>query len=89
MINRGKFRNIENEAFIGELTEFVSFEIFSIEATTDGFEAIEVGGILLLEGTDQSLHIELGVNLAVSEISKADFDLIAQFGGLSFGGGNL
>ena len=43
MINRGELRNIENEAFIGELTEFVGFEVLSVEAATNGFEAIEVG----------------------------------------------
>ena len=52
MINRGKFGNIENEAFVGELTEFVGFEVFSVKTTTDGFEAVEVGGVVLLEGAD-------------------------------------
>ena len=52
MINRGKFRNIENEAFVGELTELVGFEVFSVKTATDGFEAIEVGGVVLLEGTN-------------------------------------
>ena len=89
MINRGKFGNIENEAFVGELTEFVGFEVFSVKTATDGFEAIEVSGVILLEGTDQSLHIELGVNLAVTEVSEANFNLIPQFGGLGFGSGNL
>ena len=89
MIDRGKLGNIENEAFVGELTKLVGFEVFSVKTATDGFEAIEVGGVILLESTDQSLHIELGVNLTVAEVGEADFNLIAEFGGLSFGGGNL
>ena len=89
MINRGKFRNIENEAFIGELTEFVGFEVFSVKTATDGFEAVEVGGVILLKSTDQSLHIELSINFTVTEVGKADFNLITEFGSLSFGSGNL
>ena len=51
MINRGELGNIENEAFVGELTELVGFEVFSVKTATDGFETIEVGGVVLLEGT--------------------------------------
>ena len=52
MIDRGELRNIEDEALISELTEFVSLDIFSVKTATDGFEAIEVGGIILLKSTD-------------------------------------
>ena len=52
MVDRGELRNIENETLIGELTEFVGLEVFSVKAAADGFETIEVGGVILLEGTD-------------------------------------
>ena len=89
MIDRGKLRNIENESLIGELTELVGFEVFSVKTTTDGFETIEVGGVVLFKSTHESLHVELSINFAVTEVSKADFNLITEFGGLSFGSGNL
>ena len=89
MIDRGKFRNIEDEALIGELTEFVGLEVFSVKTATDGFKTIEVGGVVLLEGTDEGLHVKLGINFAITEVGKADFNLITEFGGLSFGSRNL
>jgi hypothetical protein len=43
----------------------------------------------LFKSTHEGLHIELSINLAITEVGKVDFDLITQFGGLSFGRGNL
>jgi len=69
---------------VGELAHFEGVEIVGVETAADHLETVEVGGIELLEGADEGLHVEFGVSLVTADIGEADFDLIAKFGGLFF-----
>lgn len=73
---------------VGELAHAISIEVFVLEAAAGEFETIEVRGIILFESTNQSLHVELGVDLVLAEVGEADFDFVAELGGLFFGFGD-
>ena len=88
MVDRSKLRDIEDEAAFGELAHFVFVEILGLETTVGLFEAIEIGGVVLLESADEGLHVELGAGLVLAEVSEADFNLVAELGGLLFGFGD-
>ena len=73
---------------VAELAHAVGVEVVKLETAAGEFEAVKVGGIELLEGADEGLHIEFGVGLVLTEVGEADFDFVAEFGGLFFGLGN-
>ena len=73
---------------VAELAHAVGVEVVEFETAAGEFEAVKVGGIELLEGADKGLHIEFGVGLVLAEVGEADFDFVAEFGGLFFGLGN-
>lgn len=73
---------------VSELTHFVSVEVFGLETAASKFEAVKVCRVILFEGTDKSLHVELGAGLVLTEVGEADFDFVAEFGGFFFGLGD-
>ena len=89
VIDAGKFRNIENEAGVGELAHFIRVKVFPIETAAKLLEAIKVGGVKLLKSTYKCLHVEFSIDFAVAEVCKTNFDFITKFGGFLFGSTNL
>ena len=73
---------------IAELAHAVSVEVVEFEAAAGEFETVEIGGVELFEGADKGLHIKFGVGLVLTEVGEADFDFVAEFGGLFFGLGD-
>ena len=52
VINRSEFGDIQDKAIVGKLAELVGFESVWIVSATDHLEAVEVGGVVLLESTN-------------------------------------
>ena len=73
---------------VGELASFVSVQCGWIKTTADHFEAIQVSGVVLFKGSNESLHIEFSVNLALPHIGNANFDFIAKLSCFFFGFGD-
>ncbi len=73
---------------VGELAHFVGVEVFGLKTAAGEFEPVEVCGVILLESTDEGLHIELCASLVLAEVGEADFDFITEFSSLFFGFGD-
>ena len=73
---------------VGELAHFVGVEVFGFKTAAGELEAVEVGGVILFESTDEGLHIELRASLVLAEVGEADFDFIAEFSSFFFGFGD-
>ena len=85
MINRSELGDVENVSIVRKLAQFVGVERFRVIGKTERLEAVEVGGVELLEGANERLHIELCVDIVLANVSNADFDLVAKLGGFLFG----
>jgi len=48
--------NIKQKAAVGKETQLIAVEVFLAEAVVAHGETIEVGAVILLEGTDDRLH---------------------------------
>ena len=57
MVNAGELGNVEDEAGVGELAEFIAIKCGRIEGTAEHFETVEVSGIVLFEGANEGLHV--------------------------------
>ena len=80
--------NIEQKAAVGKEAQLIAVEVFLAEAIVAHGETIEVGAVILLEGTDDCLHAQPRVSGAIAKICNANLDLVAQLGGLFLGLGN-
>ena len=52
VINRSEFGDIQDKAIVSKLAEFVGFESVWIVSAADHLEAVEVGGVELLESAN-------------------------------------
>ena len=88
VVDGGEFGDVQDEAVVGELAEFVAVEGGGLEGGAFDFETVEVGGVELFEGTDEGLHVELGIDFVGAEVGETNLDFVAELGGLFFGFGD-
>ena len=70
------------------MAELVAVEGGGLEGGAFDFETVEVGGVELFKGTDEGLHIELGIDFVGAEVGETNLDFVAEFSGLFFGLGD-
>ena len=82
MEDTGQLFDIENKATESKLTLAVFDKIFLFETGRGYLEAIQVGAVVLLEGSDDCLHALTSAGGVFAEVREADLDLVAKFGRL-------
>ena len=80
--------NIEQKAAVSKETQLIAVEVFLAEAIVTHGEAIKVGTVILLEGTDDCLHTQPRISGAIAKICNANLNLVTQLSSLFFGLGD-
>ena len=88
MKNTRHLLNIKQKAAVSKEAQLVAVEVFLAEAIVTHGEAIKVGTVILLEGTDDCLHTQPRISGAIAKICNANLDLVTQLGGLFLGLGD-
>ena len=80
--------NIKQKAAVGKEAQLIAIEVFLAEAIVTHGKTIEVGAVILLEGTDDCLHAQPRISGAITKICNANLNLVTQLSSLFFGLGD-
>ena len=83
MENAGQFFDVEDWSIAGELASAVASQHrVSFSADLTGRKAVQVGGVVLLEGADRRVEPALGLGRFRCHRHQADLYFIPQLGAL-------